>query len=62
MVEASDPWQTNDLGPIREAMLDCAAFGRIADRGVNALRVVVLDVPSEEESKVLFIQDDDVIQ
>jgi hypothetical protein len=42
--------------------LDGAAVGRIADRGVDALRVVVLDEFAEQSSQVVFTEDHHMVE
>jgi hypothetical protein len=62
VMKTSDPRQTSDLGSIRGAMPYSAAFRGIADRGMNALRVEVLDVLPEESSQMVVVEDDHVIE
>jgi hypothetical protein len=62
VVKASHPRQTDDLGLVGGSFLDRAAFGSVANRGVDALRVVVLDVLPEQASQMVLAQDDYVIE
>ncbi len=43
-------------------MLERPAGGRIADRGVDSLRVVVVDVLAQQASQVVLAEHDDVVQ
>ncbi len=43
-------------------MLERPAGGRIADRGVDSLRVVVVDVLAQQASQGVLAEHDDVVQ
>ena len=62
MVEAADALQGDDLGTGRGRRLRRSAFGGIADRSVDSLRVVVVDVLAEKTSQVSFAEHDDVVE
>lgn len=61
-MKASRAGQANHPSMARAPRLDEAAFRSIADRGVNALRVVALDVLPEQATQMLVTQHDYVIQ
>ncbi len=62
MVEASNARQGDDFGTSRGPRFGRSAFGGIADRGVNSLSVVVVDVLAEKTSQVVLAEYDDVVQ
>jgi len=62
MMKATDSRQSNDLGLRRWSMLGGAAHRRILQLGVDSVGVVVVDVLAEKVSKVIFVQDDHVIE
>ena len=62
VVKTSDTQQSNHRGAIRRAGFDGPTDRRIADRGMNSLIVVVVDIFPEQPSQMVFVQDDDVIE
>ena len=62
MVKTPDPRQRDNLGRGGRAGLGLSSFGGVADRGVDSLGVVVVDVLAQEPSQVVFAKHDDVIQ
>ena len=62
MVKTSDTRQSNYRGAIGRAGFDGPTDRRIADRGMNSLIVVVVDIFPEQPSQMAFVQDDDVIE
>jgi hypothetical protein len=62
VVKTSDTRQSNHRGAIGRAGFDGPTDRRIADRGMNSLIVVVVDIFPEQPSQMVFVQDDDVIE
>ncbi len=60
-MKAADPRQPDNLGAERRLKCDGPAFGGISKTRVDAIDVVAADVLTEEPAKVVFAQDDDVI-
>lgn len=62
VVKPSDPARADNPGTVRRSDLGVSAFRGIADRGVDPLRVVVLDVLPDKTSQVLLVQNEHVIE
>ncbi len=62
MMEATDSRQSNNLGLGRRSIFGGSAHRRILQLGVDSVGVVVVDVFAKEVSKVIFVQDDHVIE
>ncbi len=62
MVKPTDARECDDRGPVRRLRFDRSPRGRIAERGMDALRVVVLDVLLKEASQVTFAKHHNVIE
>ena len=62
VLKTSYAGQADDLRRVRGLCLDSAAFRSIADRGVDALGVVVVDLLSKQPSEVVLAEDDHVIE
>jgi hypothetical protein len=62
VVKASHAGQSSYLGSLRGLFLGSAAFRSVPNRGMDALRVVVLDLLAEQPSQVVFGQHDHVIE
>jgi hypothetical protein len=54
--------ESDHFGSVRRLAFHRSAGRRIADRGVNAISVVVLDIFSEQSSEVVLAQYHDVIE
>jgi hypothetical protein len=55
MVQSADARQGDDLGAGSGPSFGLPAIGDFADRGLNSLGVVVVDVLAEETPQVVFV-------
>lgn len=62
MVQASDAREGDDLGSTRRPDLDSSTLGRIPDRRVNALAIVVRDVLPEQAFQMILPENNDVVE
>ena len=62
VVQTSHAGQADHLGSLRGPFLDGTAVGSVADRGVDALGVVVVDVFPEQSSQLVLAHDHHVIE
>ena len=61
-VKPTDARESDHFGSVRRPAFQGSAGRRIADHGVNAVGVVVLDIFPEQSSEVVLAQDHDVIE
>jgi hypothetical protein len=61
MVETSDSRQSDELGAGRGSSFKLPAFRGVADRGMDSLPVVVVDVLAEKSSQMVLTEHDDMI-
>ncbi len=62
MMKSAHARKSADRGAVRRLDFDRSASRRIVERGVDALRVVVVDVLLQEAPQVTFAENDHVIE
>jgi hypothetical protein len=62
MMKATDARESDDLGGVRRLGFGESTCRDIANRRVDPIAVVVLDVLPEQASEVVFAENDDVIE
>jgi hypothetical protein len=62
MVETADARQPDDLGAARSTRFGFAACGCVADRSVDSIGVVAVDVLAKQPSQMARTQNDDMVE